>query len=398
MGVFRMPSLGADMEAGTLVEWLVNPGDTVARGDVVAVVETQKGAIEIEVFEAGTVTELLAEIGQTLPVGAPMARIGDGEETGAEPKPPEEETRPAPKERSAPALPAEAEAPSEKPAQPRQEPPASAAGASPAARRAAQEAGIDLVQLKGSGPQGAIVLADVEAQMGQATRTSRPAGEGLSDMRQAVAAAMSRSKREIPHFYVSHTVETQPVSDWLAQQNAERPPADRILLGAVFVKAAAMAARQVAALNGHFTGGGFVPSETVNIGMVISLRGGGLVAPALADVDKMSLSDVMAGLRDMVTRARSGRLRGSEFTRGTLTVSSLGEDGAEGMTGVIFPPQVALLAVGAPQIRPWVTGAGVEPRQVTTLVLSADHRVCDGRQASRFLVAIQDCLARPEEL
>lgn len=397
MGVFRMPSLGADMEAGTLVEWLVNPGDTVARGDVVAVVETQKGAIEIEVFEAGTVTELLAEIGQTLPVGAPMARIGDDEETGAEPTPPEVESSPAQIEIKAPVPPAAPKAPVPPPTEPRQAPPASA-GASPAARRAAQEAGIDISKVGGSGPGGAVVLADIEAAKARADPLARTARTGMTDMRLAVATAMSRSKREIPHFYVSHTVETQPVSEWLAQYNTDRAPGERIMLGAAFVKAAGMAARQVDAVNGHFAEGGFVPSEAVNIGIAISLRSGGLVAPALAAVDKMTLADVMSGMRDLVTRARSGRLRGSELIRGTLTVSSLGDGGAEGMTGVIFPPQVGLLAVGSPQIRPWVTQSKVEPREVTTFVLSADHRVCDGRQASKFLTVFADCLARPEKL
>ena len=383
-----MPSLGSDMETGTLVEWLVKPGDEVHRGDVVAVVETQKGAIEIESFEVGVVSELIAEIGQTLPVGAPLARFGEDEPepAAAAPEPPiEEPLADTPKAPPAP------EAPPPPPL------PTAGIAASPAARRAAEAANVDLSTLQGSGPGGAIVLADVEAPE-KPSAPAKPKDSGLSEMRKAVAAAMVRSKREIPHFHVAHRAETQGLSNWLAARNKDKPPSERILLGAPIVKAAALAARSVKALNGHFTDNTFVPADDINIGVIIALRGGGLVAPALSQVDQMSLEEVMDGMRDLVTRARAGRLRNSELTRGTLTVSSLGENGAEEMTGVIFPPQVALLAVGAPQIRPWVDGETVTPREVTSFVLSADHRVCDGRQSSKFLTVMTDLLSRPEEL
>lgn len=380
-----MPSLGSDMEAGTLVEWLVQPGDTVARGDVVAVVETQKGAIEIECFEAGEVLDLIAGIGQTLPVGKPLARIGvPGVVSEAE----------VPAETS----PAEATPAAAKLETPPQFHASSQGGrASPAARLAAQEAGIDIASVVGTGPGGAVVLADVEG-VGQSQAGRPPAADGISEMRKAIAAAMTRSKREIPHFYVSHNIETQRISDWLAARNADKPPTKRVLSGAVFVKAAALAARTVPAMNGTYHEDGFHASKQVNVGIAISLRGGGLVAPALGDVDRLSLDDVMAGMRDLVTRARAGRLRASEFTRGTVTVSSLGEGGAEEMTGVIFPPQVALLGIGSPNTRPWVVDDRVEAREVTKFVLSADHRTCDGRQASKFMLELESRLSNPELL
>lgn len=377
MGLFRMPSLGSDMEAGTLIEWTVAPGDTVARGDVVAVVETQKGAIEIETFEAGTVHELIAELGQTLPVGEPLAQIGaEGEAVAPTPEPevpPVAAAKPDPQPIAPPVA-------------------TGGAGASPAARRAAQEAGIELASLKGSGPGGAVVLADVEAGA-----KPKPA-DTLSAMRKAVAAAMTRSKQEIPHFQVTQSIDTQALSDWLAARNADCPPAERLLPGAAYLKAAALAASTVKALNGRFEEGGFHPSAEVNIGVAIALRGGGLVAPALAGVDRMTLNEVMAGMRDLVSRARAGRLRASEFTRGTLTVSSLGEGGAEAMSGIIFPPQVGLLAIGSPQVRPWIVDGKIEPREITAATLSADHRVADGRQASRFLMEFADRLSKPELL
>ncbi len=387
MSVFRMPSLGSDMEAGTLVEWLVQPGDIVARGDVVAVVETQKGAIEIECFEAGEVLDIIAVAGQTLKVGEPLARIGS---PGPEPLT-EDRTHPetgAVEEKPSISIP---------PTPTRVDPPSAAVQASPAARQAAREAGIDIASVAGTGPGGAVVLADIETR-GRRSVDPTPSRSGMSEMRKAVAAAMTRSKREIPHFYVSHRIETQVVSDWLAARNADRSPAERVLLGAVFVKAAALAARSVSALNGHYLEDGFHASREVNVGIAISLRGGGLVAPALGNVDTLSLDSVMTGMRDLVTRARAGRLRASEFTRGTLTVSSLGEGGADEMTGVIFPPQVALLGIGSPQIRPWAVDGHVEPREVTRFALSADHRVCDGRQASKFMVELQSRLAKPELL
>lgn len=380
-----MPSLGSDMEAGTLVEWLVQPGDTVARGDVVAVVETQKGAIEIECFEAGEVLELIAGIGQTLPVGEPLARIGvPGVVSEAEVP---AETRPA----EATAAIAKLETP------PQFHASSQGVRASPAARLAAQEAGIDIASVAGTGPGEAVVLADVEG-VGQSQARRPPAADGISEMRKAIAAAMTRSKREIPHFYVSHNIETQRISDWLAARNADKPPTKRVLSGAVFVKAAALAARTVPAMNGSYHEDGFHASKQVNVGIAISLRGGGLVAPALSDVDRLSLDDVMAGMRGLVTRARAGRLRASEFTRGTFTVSSLGAGGAEEMTGVIFPPQVALLGIGSPNIRPWVVDDQVEPREVTKIVLSADHRACDGRQASKFMLELESRLSNPELL
>jgi pyruvate dehydrogenase E2 component (dihydrolipoyllysine-residue acetyltransferase) len=399
MGVFVMPSLGADMESGTLVEWLVKPGDTVHRGDVVAVVETQKGAIEIEIFEEGRVTELLADLGRELPVGAPLATVvAEGEtapevETARTPTPsptisPGRSTEPPPAASPQPA--------SAKHVESSAQPPVSRGPqrASPAARQLAQKLGVDIASLKGSGPVGAILLSDVEeAAPGMRTTKASP----MEEMRRAIAAAMTRSKQTIPHFYLSETIDVDPAIAFLDARNEGVPPAERILLSALFVRAATLAAAQVKVMNGHYTEErGFVPSEVVNPGVAIALRGGGLVAPALMDAGAMTLAETMAGMRDLVTRARAGRLRASEITQGTITVSSLGETGAEAMTGVIFPPQVALVGIGAPHLRPWVVNGAVVPRHVVTLTLSADHRVSDGRQATRFIGAFQDLILRPE--
>jgi pyruvate dehydrogenase E2 component (dihydrolipoamide acetyltransferase) len=400
MGIFTMPSLGADMEAGTLVEWTVKPGDRVKRGDIVAVVETQKGAIEIEIFEEGEVCELTAELGTELPVGAPLAVILKPGEARPEPAAKTPAAKPTPEPRPdmaapepAPARPAPAIAPA---------PTSGAPMASPAARVRAHELGLDLATVTGTGPGGVIVLGDLEGGTRPAstpTPKPGPTDSPMAEMRKAIAAAMTRSKQTIPHFYLSETIDVDRAIRFLEDRNTGRPPTERVLLGAVFVRAATCAAAKVPVVNGHYSdGGGYQPSKTVNPGIAVALRGGGLVAPALMDAAEMSLDDTMAGMRDLVSRARAGRLRSSEMTMGTITISSLGDTGAEAMTGVIFPPQVALIGLGAPHVRPWVVDGAIVPRHVVTLTVSADHRVSDGRQITRFISAFEKAVQNPEEL
>jgi pyruvate dehydrogenase E2 component (dihydrolipoamide acetyltransferase) len=385
------------------------------RGDVVAVVETQKGAIEIEIFEDGVVQSLEAELGTTLPVGATLAVIGDGTAAAA-PKPePELEPKPAPppatarQEAPAEPEPAEAKPEPEPTAEPTPEPGAAEteAAASPAARALAAEKGIDLAGVTGSWPGGAIVLADVEGARGATTqmRAPEPAppsklarGFDIEAMRQGIAAAMARSKREIPHYYMTQEVDLQRATDWLARKNADVAPADRLLMGALFVKATALAAKSVDGINGHFEQGAYVPSETVNAGVAVALRGGGLVAPAIPDADEKSLAGLMAAMRDLVTRARAGRLRSSEMTSGTITISSLGERGVDQMTGVIYPPQVALVTFGTPRAAARVVDDAIRIRQVVAVTLAADHRTSDGRRGARFLTEIDKLLQAPEAL
>jgi pyruvate dehydrogenase E2 component (dihydrolipoamide acetyltransferase) len=396
MSLFAMPSLGADMETGKLVEWLVKPGDRVARGDIVAVVETQKGAIEIEIFEAGEVTELLAEVGQTLPVGAPLARIG---EPGAV------EAAPAPR-----AAPAAAPAPERRPPEPLPEPaphrpaPAPGAGevlASPAARTRASEAGLDIATVAGSGPGGAVLLADVERHLAArpAPVAEQPRGKpglDMAEMRRAIAAAMSRAKREIPHYYLSHEIDLQTAHDRLTAVNTERTPDRRLLMGALLVRATVGALAKVPELNGRFETAPFAPSTDVNCGIAVAMRGGGLIAPAILDAGAVDADAIMAAMRDIVARTRTGRLRNSEITRGTITVSSLGETGVDALFGIIYPPQVALVGFGTPRLRPMVREGRVEPRLAVTVTLAADHRVSDGRRGALFLAEIDRLLQEPD--
>ncbi len=402
MADFRMPALGADMESGKVVQWLVRPGTPVHRGDVVAVVETHKGAIDVEIFLDGVIEEL-APLGESLPVGALLARVRqDGEATA-----PAAVTVPVP----APA-PAPVTAPAGAPAPERAVAPASAAArakVSPAARRRAQELGLDPLRLAGSGSEGAVTLADVQRAGGSGIAAPGPAtapgaavptrtGFDPALMRQAIATAMARSKREIPHYYLTSHIDCAAALAWLEAFNRERPPQDRLLPAALLLKAAALALRQVPQCNGFWQDGAFRPAAAVHPGWAIALRGGGLVAPAVHDADRLRLPELMTVLRDLVERARSGRLRSSELTDPTVTVTSLGERGAEGVLGVIYPPQVALIGFGRIVRRPWVVDDRIEPRPVLAASLAADHRASDGHVGGLLLAAIERALQQPENL
>ena len=383
-----MPALGADMEAGTLVEWLVKPGDRVKSGEVVAVVETQKGAIEVEIFLEGVVSNILVPVGARVPVGTVLAQI-DGAE-GATPAPAAESVVAAP-----PIGP------------PREAPPPSAIFAplggrlkiTPAARWRAAALNVDIATIvKGSGVEGSIRLADVEAAVAAQTRAPVKRGLDLSEMRKAIAAAMSRSKREIPHYYLTETVELCGALTWIERFNAEKTPVERILPAVLFLKAAALALRKQPQLNGAYENGAFIHSSSIDVGWAISLLGGGLNAPAIRDADKKSLAELMGAMRDLVERARRGNSRSSELTSPTVTITSVGDRGAESVTGIIYPPQVAILGFGRVVTRPWVVDGRIETRPLVTASLAADHRVTDGHIGGLYLAAVGRLLQEPDKL
>jgi pyruvate dehydrogenase E2 component (dihydrolipoamide acetyltransferase) len=383
----KLPSLGSDMEEGKLLEWKVKPGDAVKKGDIVAVVDTTKAAVEVECWDTGTVHELLVQIGETVPVGTVLATLLAPGETA-----PPAQTRPvaaAPK--AAPAVPPSARKP-----------------VSPAARGRARELGIDIDNVPGSGAQGAVTVADVEyaatavtavtaATAAIAAAAAKPT-DRAAEMRKAIAAAMSRSKREIPHYYLSETIPMARAAAWLAQQNAQRPVTERLLMGVLQLKAVAQALAKAPELNGFFKDGAFVPSTAIHLGVAISIREGGLIAPAIHDADKKSLTELMRDLSDLVARARAGSLRSSEMSDPTITVTNLGESGVEAVHGVIYPPQVAIVGFGRMSERPWVEDGAVRSWPLVTATLAADHRVSDGMRGARFLAALRERLQHPEEL
>jgi len=388
-----MPSLGADMEDGTFVEWQVEPGQAVARGQVVCVVETQKGAVEVEIWESGVLAKRIAVPGQKIPVGQVMALIA----TGGEDWKAIAAAVPAPPPPTAPGD--EPQAPSPAPtretagATPGAPPVSGRVKVSPAARRRAEELGVDLSAVNASGAHGAISIADVEL----AAAAKKPR-DTQAAMRDAIAAAMSRSKREIPHYYLASEINVEHAVTWLEKRNAVVPIGERVLFVALQLKAVALALRDSPELNGFYRDGAFRPGAGMHLGVAVSLRGGGLVAPALHDVDKSSLAELMAQLKDLLRRARSGQLRSSELSDPTITVTNLGDLGVDTVFGVIYPPQVALIGLGRSALKPWVTNGEIVPARIVQATLSADHRVSDGMRGARFLVELDRLLQQPQSL
>ena len=388
MTQFVMPSLGADMEDGILVEQLVAAGDPVHRGDIIAAVETQKGAIEIEVFEDGFLDKWLVPLGTKVPVGTPIA-MSRASDTPDVPQPADPAPAPAPPEAPQPVdPPAPPQAPETPTVPPPELPPQTdRQRVSPAARRRAAQTGFDLGRL---GAGKIVSLADIPDS---AAKTAP-----MSDMRQAIAAAMTRSKREIPHYYLSDTVDLTTAEDFITAHNADLPPDARLALGVLYIRAVALAAQKYTDFNGYFEDGAFTPSDAVHLGMAINLRSGGLVAPALHDATDGDLDALMTRLKDLVARVRQGRFRARELSDPTITLTSLGDRGVAGITGVIFPPQVAIVGIGTPSLQPVVVDGQVQPRRTAQITLAADHRVSDGHNGAKFLRAIIKNLQHPETL
>ena len=418
MGEFRMPSLGADMETGKLVEWLVVPGQRVRRGDIVAMVETQKGLFEVEIFADGVMGELLVQPGQTVPVGTVLATIDNGSAgTGEKPPAPAGSTAgrvvAQPEDAaSAAALTTGTSAPA--PATPGR------IACSPSARQLALELGVDLATVTGTGPHGAIGRGDVEAAARAAgmkppapaepvsPAQAEPSAEkaagkpaptaAMKAMRQAIAAAVSRSNREIPHYYLESEIDLSRPLKWLEEENRKRSLRERILPVALLVKAVALALREVPELNGFWQNDQLEVRPDIHIGFAVALRQGGLISPAVHHVDQLGVGEVMERLVDLIERTRTGHLRGSEMTDATVSVTSLGDRGVRTVYGVIYPPQVALIGFGRISERPWAEDGMLGVRRCVTATLAADHRATDGHQGALFLEALNRHLNLPETL
>jgi pyruvate dehydrogenase E2 component (dihydrolipoamide acetyltransferase) len=407
MGDFCMPSLGADMDAGTLVEWRVSPGAHVKRGDVIALVETQKGLIEVEIWESGTVDRVLVQPGAQVPVGSLLAKI-----VPDAPAPPVTATPPLSPAPPVTATPPLSPAPVPAPSPALSLSPASHVRASPAARQLAREHDLDLASLPATGPHGAVTRDDVARALGLPASRPAPATppapapatpaatprDPAAAMRRAIAAAMARSKREIPHYYLSQDLQVERATRWLEERNARLPIENRVVFAALLVRATALALRDFPELNGHYVDGEYRASKAIHVGVAVSLRHGGLVAPAIRDTDQRSLGELMSALGDVVGRARAGTLRSSEMSDPTITVTNLGDQSADSVFGVIYPPQVAILGFGTPRERAWAENGLLGVRHVVTATLSADHRVSDGHRGARFLSALARLLDRPEDL
>lgn len=435
MSDFIMPSLGADMEAATLVHWHVKAGDAVKRGDVIAEVETEKGIIEIECFETGVVQQIVIEPGAKIPVGTVMAVIQTAGASAARPaESPKEigvEESTIPKPHASPLArkiaaelgldlskltgtgpgglidredveqAAAAAAAAKQTAQPL---PLRAGETrvriSPLARRLASGLGVDLSTLQGTGPEGVIERVDVEraAAAKKIAPTAATTGKNSDGMRRAIAAAMAKSNREIPHYYLQTRIDMSHALAWLEAENQKRSIKERLLPVVLLLKVVAKALRDVPGLNGFWIDDEHRISDAIHLGFAISMKGGGLVAPAIHDVDHKTCDEIMTTLRDLVPRARSGRLRSSEMTDATITVTSLGDLGVETVFGVIYPPQVGLVGFGKIMEQPWAQNGMLGVHPVMTASLAADHRATDGHLGAQFLDALTRHFQAPETL
>ncbi|CAG9237755.1 Dihydrolipoamide acetyltransferase component (E2) of acetoin dehydrogenase complex [Paraburkholderia caribensis] len=377
---FTLPSMGADMDEGTLLEWKIKPGDVVTKGQIVAIVDTSKAAVDVENWYEGTVYELITKPGEKIPVGTPMAIFLERGESASEVRKRPRAIPPTP----AP-LPVDAAPQRHK--------------VSPAARKHAQEHHVNLDKIVGSGPGGSVTYDDVEqAIRSAACITPAPAGDRLAAIRTVIAGAMERSKREIPHYYVSEMIPIEKALEWLHTENAKRSINDRMLLAVLLLKAVTVTLRRFPELNGFYRAGSFVAAGKTHVGVAISLRHGGLVAPALLDTQNKTLLQLMQELTDLTKRCRAGSLRSSELSEATITVTNLGDQGAAEVFGVIYPPQVALVGFGRVIERPWAYNGEVKIVRTLTATLSADHRVSDGHRGALFLLELSDALQHPEEL
>jgi pyruvate dehydrogenase E2 component (dihydrolipoamide acetyltransferase) len=402
---FKMPALGSDMDEGTLDEWLVKPGDKVTRGQIVAVVETTKAAVEIECWQEGIVSELIVPVGETVQVGTVLATLLAPGERAEKPsrKRPRPSVTPAAKPSAAPSRPrGVASTPPTVPQRRR--------WVSPAARRLAQSLHVDVDAVSGTGPQGAVTISDVEhagATIAHAAATkesvtkqkAKPSpAERAARMRKSIAAAMSRSKREIPHYYLADEIILESSLSWLTTRNAQRSIDERALPAVLLLKAVGIAAQRFGEFNGFWRDDGFQPATGVHVGVGISLRGGGLVAPAIHDVPDKKLDELMEDLTDLVARARSFSLRSSEMSDPTITVTNLGDQGVDSVFGVIYPPQVAIVGFGRPAQRVCVIDGGIRVITTVQATLAADHRASDGHRGALFLTAINELLQQPDLL
>ncbi len=377
---FKMPALGAEMEHGTLLEWKVAVGDKVKRHDIIAVIDTDKAAIDIESFGEGVVEKLIAAPGDIIPVGEVIALIQDG---GAEIVSTPVETKPAASILSISQGNLSADKPPKVDALRDREDTAASIKISPLARKLAHELNIDISSIKGSGPNHVIIEDDIR----KAAQPGLSKEDHTESMKKVIGAAMAKSKREIPHYYLSNEMDLKKALDWLEKYNLERPVTERMVYAAMLIKAVSHALKTCPEFNGFYTDNRFEASESIHIGMAISLRGGGLITPAILNVDKLSLTETMSHLTDLVIRTRAGKLKSAELSDSTITVTNLGELGVDSVFGVIYPPQVALVGFGK-----------IRANKTMIASLAADHRVTNGLIGSRFLSAIANLLQEPELL
>ncbi len=444
MAEVSMPRLSDTMEEGTIAKWLKKPGDAVNRGDVLAQVETDKATMDLTAFESGTLTDILAPEGTTVQIGKPVARIGDagsgGGSSEASPPPTKQAEPPAaeatgseePRTKEARENLAEAPAPTEQPAETPTLPASPEAGgsqrshdgaangkvrASPLARRIAEEHGVDLSSLQGSGPEGRVIRADVEAALssGQPAKpapAAQPAPSAapaapqpgpedervpLSQMRKTIARRMAESTSTVPHFFLTTTVdatELVALRKKMVQQQEAVGEETKVSINDLIVKATATALRRMPEVNVSYAGDALIRHGHVNVGIAVATERG-LIVPVVRDADQKALGEIAREVRELAAKARDGKLQPQDYTSGTFSISNLGMFGVEQFNAVINPPEAAILAVGAVIREPAEHDGEIALRERMKLTLSVDHRALDGAMGARFLQLLKQLLEQP---
>lgn len=415
-----MPKMGYDMEEGKIVRWIKHEGDAVERGEAIAEIETGKVNIEVEAFDSGILRRIVVGEGETVPVGQTIAWIAG----------PDEELPEAPTGDGREAPTVEAPVPEEAPAPPATEvagaeaeeefAPVGGVKASPLARRIAAERGVDLTQVKGTGPSGRITRADVEAYIeAQAVAPPTPAAPervaaaaperlpevpaermALSQLWKTVGQRMVQSKTQAPHFYVTMSIDMGKAMELRKQVNEYTEPTERIKVSVndLIVKAAAQVLKQFPRMNASFAGDEWVLHQQINIGIAVATDEG-LLTLAIPNADQKSLSQIARETRDKVARAREGKLRAEDFqVNSTFTISNLGMYGVDEFIAIINPPEAAIMAVGAVQPTPVVRDGEITVAQLMRVTVSGDHRIVDGADVAKFLVELKRVLENPMAL
>ncbi len=403
-----MPKLSDAMVEGRVLQWLKKEGDRVQGGDVLASIETDKAEIELEAFGSGVLRKILAADGQTVPVGQLIAVIAEADEdisallgaaptspVAGAPAPPKLEAKTPVPTAPAAALPA---APSVEPGW---------VPASPIARRMAREAGIDLAQVKGSGPGGRILERDVEAYLaGQAQRMAGaevPVGErefedkDLSTMRKTIAARMVQSKSPIPHFTVTVEADMGAALELRKSLNAIEESAEKLSVNDIVTKATALALQRHPGINAKYQDGRVRLFKRVHMGIAVAIEDG-LIVPVIRDCDRKSLGEIAREAKSLIDRTRARKLRPEEYSGGTFAISNLGMYDVVEFTAVIDPAHGAILAVGAVEDKPVAMNGQVAVRQRMRLTGAFDHRIIDGAMGAKFLQDLKRILENPVQL
>jgi pyruvate dehydrogenase E2 component (dihydrolipoamide acetyltransferase) len=417
-----MPQMGFDMQEGTVVKWRKKEGDQVARGEVIAEIETDKAVVEMEAYAGGVLKKIVAPEGSKVPVESPIAIIGEpGEELPAD----------AASNSAAPAAPSAKAAPTAKVKPDPQAAPAAAPEApsapagevkvSPLARRIAKEMGVDVTKVKGTGPGGRITEADVRgykepapaaAPAAAAAKAAAPAAPAakqaapkpalpteekrvpLSRMRQAIAARTVASMREAPHYYVTSELDMGKALELRKELNSSLPEGTRVSVNDMIIRACVLAIQKFPNFNSSIQGNELVIHPNINVGIAIDMEGG-LIIAAVSQCQSKDLVGLAKATKDLITRAQSGRLKAEEYTSSTFTVSNMGMLDVDSFTAVINPPNSAVMAVGAVKDKPVVKNGDIGVGKMMKVTVSSDHRVIDGAEAARFLQEVKRLLEHP---